>query len=170
MMTRPDSIAAMPAAPEYELARLCIARLQTACTLPAGVVMELPFDRQDQCHLLQAAAQQYRGCVAVMPQPLSDEHPDIRTGVLQVRLAVAAFVTQDAGVDSRLTAQEAAARLMAGVVRALYAWRPEGGYIPSALVKLEGMSPLVTAEYEGLENMVGLALTISKGVLYAARG
>ncbi len=164
IMTPPATIANLPEAPEYTLARLCIARLREAGTLPEGVLYEEPFSHAEQSHLLDAAANQYGGVVAVVPQLLRDDHPQATSGVLTVRLAVAVLVTPNV---SDMPAQEVASRLMAAIVRALYRWTPEGAGIPYAAVRLEGVEELMTAQYEGLENLIGLALTISKGMLYA---
>ncbi len=163
-MITPSHITELPEAPEYKLARLCIEQLQKKGLLPFESILDAPFDNKDQCQKLTIAAGKFGGSVAVIPQPLRDDNPQVKTGVLNARIAVAVFVTPNALRD--LKAQDAASRMMAAVIRSLYRWRVEGDGIPYVEAKFEGVELLAPQEYEGLQDMQGLALTISKSVSY----
>ncbi len=166
MTITPSRITEMPEAPEYRFARLCIARLQAQGLIPHEAILPAPFDNKDQCDKLTGAAGKFDGVVAVIPLPLRDDNPQAQSGVLTVRLAVAAFVTPN--TINGVKPQDAASRLMAAIVRSLYRWAPEGNGIPYAAVTLEGVELLDAADYEGMKNLHGLSLTLAKGMSYLA--
>lgn len=150
-------------APEYDLARALIARLQQQPDL-APAVLAKPFDNEDHAAHLALAAAQYSMAVAVSPQPPASLGAEFdRTGVLQARLGVVVLTTP--GVLPGAAAEKLAAA--SGRVLALcMGWAPEGRGIPYEAAEVLEVAQLNTAEYPDFKNLGGHVIVLGKKVNY----
>lgn len=151
-------------APEYDLARALIARLQQQPDL-APAVLPTPFDSADQAARLALAAAQYSMAVAVRPQPPASPGAEFdRTGVLQARLGVVVLTTP--GVHPAAAAAEQMAAASGRVLALCMGWAPEGRGIPYEAAEVLEVSALNTADYPDFKNLAGHVVLLGKRVNY----
>lgn len=152
--------------PEYALAQAAIRALRADAQLAPLTLPEV-LDNTSAVGRLALAAAQGPGCIAVMPQDaLAADTDQTSIGLLRVRTAVGIFSTRTdpAGATRIPTLYTITARAAAVILAA--PWTTRG--IPYLRPRLESISPLPTADFDGLANLIGRLIIFSRTVNYKA--
>lgn len=152
--------------PEYALASAAIAALSADAQLAPLTLPEV-LDNSSAVGRLALAAAQGPGCIAVMPQDaITADSESTSIGLLRVRCALGIFSTRaDAAGASRIPSLYAVTGRAAAVITAAN-WSTLG--IPFLRPRIESISPLPTADFEGLANLIGRLIIFSRIVNYKA--
>ena len=154
----------MKESPEFVLAKSLIGHLKTVDAL-GSAVLEDPFTRDDQAAKLAIAAQACGLAVAVLPGwPTLEQEPANTARVTRCTLAVAVLAT------TNLPGHDWAANLHAAVAQTLAAimdsQHETSRGIPYAEPRLEDIADLDLSQLQGLQNLEGAIIRISKPVSY----
>lgn len=158
-------LAKLPPAPEYLLARSLIAHLREDELLRA-LVLEEPFDKEDQFSQLSMSMQSYTGALAVAPQAqLRVPHAESKTGVMEITLVILVIVSS-LSMDGAACQAENLAKLSAQSLRTASKWMPSIRGIPYLEPKIQSVAEASTAELPELEGSQGRIITLTQTINY----
>ena len=149
--------------PEFIFCEAIINRLRENENL-RPLVLDQPYDRDDQTQKLALANRQYDGTVAVMPAGLGMDWQgadNARVRIWTARAAILVMVTAKTEEDSGLRRSSA---LLAEVIRTLSGWDPDAG---DELIKepwFVGTADLMAEDVADLENIVGRVVFLSRRI------
>lgn len=149
--------------PEYQYCRDIIARLKQSSALSPSVLSE-PFDAQDQVDQLTLAADQYDLAIAVKPEAINVPYQGAdtpRPGLYDVTAAILIMTTTHTG---NIKAGERIAESTAAVLAALQGWNPDGCELETNLPHVDSINTLLTDEVEGLNNLIGRAVFLTRRI------
>lgn len=147
--------------PEFTFCETVISRLCENNNL-RSLMLEQPYDRDDQTQKLALADRQYNGAVAVMPAGLGMDWQgadNARVRVWTARVAVLVMVTAKTEEESGLRRSSA---LLAEVIRTLSDWDPDAGDGLIMEPWFVGTADLAAEDISDLENIVGRVVILSR--------
>ncbi len=147
--------------PEFTFCETVISRIRENEHL-CPLVLEQPYDRDDQTQKLALADRQYDGAVAVMPAGLGMDWQGADTArvcIWTARVAVLIMVTAKTEEESGLRRSSA---LLAEVIRTLSDWDPDAGDGLIMEPWFVGTADLMAEDVADLENIVGRVVFLSR--------